>query len=240
MYLIIVIEMRTKAKPINILLLNQEITRGMKSLGSKALLNIKNKFKLIDLQMQQISKIYRNNTDITVAVGFEAEKVAGYLIGKKYKCNILYNNDYSENNTGSVVSRYLSKNPDIDNLFIVCNGVLFKPKTILKTHLQNSSKIFTIDKTKKNFNIGCTINDNKTEHLFYDLPNTWTECSFLNQEAITILKSVINKKNISQYYVFEILNELIEKVTFENITYPRKNFCKLNNIKDISTVKLFI
>lgn len=240
MYLIIVIEMRTKVKPINILLLNQEITRGMKSLGSKALLNIKNKFKLIDLQMQQISKIYRNNTNITVAVGFEAEKVAGYLIGKKYKCNILYNNDYSENNAGSVVTRYLSKNADIENTLIVCNGILFKPKTILKTHLQNNSKIFTIDKTKKNFNIGCTVNENKTEHLFYDLPNTWTECAFLNQEAIKALKSIINKKNISQYYIFEILNELIEDVTFENITYPRKNFCKLNNIKDISTVKLFI
>jgi hypothetical protein len=59
-------------------------------------------------------------------------------------------------------------------------------------------------------------------------------------ESLNLIKS-IDKQKISQMYLFEIINLLIErKLKFDIITTDKKNFMKINNVKDIPRAKVFI
>jgi len=102
------------------------------------------------------------------------------------------------------------------------------------------SKIFVIDKPKYNFTIGCS-NSQYAEYLFYDLPIVWSECFFLNKEALDMIKIISAKENIEQLYLFELVNKLIDnKIISEKEYISKKNIMKILNNKDISKAKQFI
>jgi hypothetical protein len=61
-----------------------------------------------------------------------------------------------------------------------------------------------------------------------------------NPDAISAIKN-IDKQRISQMYLFEIINLLIEqKIHFNVQTADKKNFMKINNVRDIPKAKVFI
>jgi hypothetical protein len=125
------------------------------------------------------------------------------------------------------------------NLLVITNGVLFKNNPFKSKINNNLSQIYCINKPKTNFDIGY-IGDTSIEYLFFDLPNKWTECVMFNQEALSLIRN-IDKQKISQMYLFEIINLLIEKKIIFNIqTSDKKYFMKINNAKDISKAKVFI
>ena len=80
---------------INALILAPEITRGMKSLGSKALLEIKKKISVIEHQIHLLKNICRD-IKITAITGFESEKIIPIL--EKHNINYIYNPNYKNTN----------------------------------------------------------------------------------------------------------------------------------------------
>jgi hypothetical protein len=105
---------------------------------------------------------------------------------------------------------------------------------------RKTSKIYTIDKPKINFNIGCH-NTETIQYLFYDFPVPWSECVFLNIEALSVLKDYMDKHNIDQNYLFETINVLLSRdVFFEKVTIPKNKIMKISSIKDIQKAKLFV
>jgi len=222
----------------DVLIIAPEITKGMKSIGSKALLKIKQSVSVIDYQIHEIKK-YNSHTKITIVSGFEHEKIAK-LYGHSKNINIVYNPNYTNTNHGASLSVFLDEVGCDKNLLVITNGVLFKNNPFkLRSHDHESSLIYCINKPKTNFDIGY-IGDSRIEYLFFDLPNKWTECVMFDTEALSLIRSV-NKDKISQMYLFEIINLLIEKhIAFDVVTSDKKNFMKINNIKDISKAKVFI
>ena len=100
--------------------------------------------------------------------------------------------------------------------------------------------IFILNKIKQNFNLGCSHGDH-LEYLFFDLPETWSECVYLDAQTVCLLRDVITNNNISQMYLFEIINELIShNVIFHKHIIDKKNIIKINNQKDITKAKKFI
>ena len=73
---------------INALIITPEITKGMKSIGSKSLLLLKNTQLVIDYQIEQIYKICKN-TDISIVIGFDSGRIIDH-IKSKHK-NIIVN-----------------------------------------------------------------------------------------------------------------------------------------------------
>jgi choline kinase len=67
---------------ISALILVPEITKGMKSIGSKSLLEIKKNLSVLDYQIQSIKNIDKN-IKIIVCTGFESEKIIS-IITKNY------------------------------------------------------------------------------------------------------------------------------------------------------------
>lgn len=220
---------------INILVVCPEITKGMKSLGSKSLLRLKKNLTLIEYQIAQLQKIKPSH--ITINIGFDSDRIQEKL--SRYKSiNFLVNNQYEKTNQAKNLLDYIHKfNPD--NLLIISSGLLFKNNLLSKKYLKNNCKIFLLNKNKTNFSIGCSETE-PLEYLFYDMQKQWSEIFYLNKEAIEILKKQ-NPKHLTQMYFFEIINLLLKNhVKFEKILIDKTNIMKVNNIHDLSSAKVFV
>lgn len=222
----------------DILIIAPEITKGMKSIGSKALLKIKQSISVIEYQINEIKK-YNSHSAITIVSGFEHDKILKLYSNTK-NINIVYNPEYAGTNHGASLSIFLDQLKQSHNLLVITNGVLFKNNPFkVKSGQTHASHIYCINKPKTNFDIGY-IGESSIEYLFFDLPNKWTECVMFNPHALDAIKN-IDKQKISQMYLFEIINLLIEqKIHFNVQTSDKKNFMKINNIRDIPKAKVFI
>ena len=220
---------------INAVIIATEITKGMKSIGPKSLLQLRKTLSVIEYQILELKKNYKN-IKITVATGFESDKMEKAI--DSYGVNIIYNSDFKTTNQVKSIIDYINLS-DIDNLLIIHSGVLFKnPFKGLST--KTDSAIYVLDKNKIDFNIGCQeLVD--TNYLFYDLPQKWSECVFFNEEAIEKIKSISKSKNMNQLYTFELINILIEDgQKFNKISIPKNSIMKIVNIKDLNKAKVFI
>lgn len=222
---------------IDSLILVPEITKGMKSIGSKSLLKIKN-IPILEYQINEILCIHKD-IRLNIATGFDHDKISK-CIGDKYdNVKFIYNELYSATNQTKAITLYL-QNYECDNLLIINSGILFKNKSISLSTLSGNSKIYLLNKPRANFNIGCS-DGNFAEYLFYDLPNIWSECVYLNKEAILALRKIIETKYTDQFYLFEIINTLIsQNICFENIIIDKKNIFKINHAKDLMKARQFI
>jgi hypothetical protein len=223
---------------INVLILIPEITKGMKSVGSKSLLKIKNSKSVIEYQIELLLSI-KDKVSINIATGFDNDRI-NKTIDRYKSINIIHNDQYENTNYGKCIKLFIQQNPNIDNLFVIGSGVLFKKNIFSQNSFDNMSRIFILDKPANNFNIGCNPNTN-IEYLFYDLPEPWTECVYFDLSGIEGLKTLIEQKNIDQMYIFEILNDLLLlNINFEKEYFPRSKFFKISSTKDINRAKLFI
>ena len=127
----------------------------------------------------------------------------------------------------------------VDNCLIINNGVLLKEKLIIN---KNHSSIYTIKKHKEGFNIGINPIDqsNKISYLFYGLPIQWSECVFLNDEAIKTIVEISYNSKLHNLFLFELLNKLIDNdITIKDIEINKKNVLKINIVEDLNRIKGF-
>lgn len=219
---------------INALIIASEITKGMKSIGSRSMLNISDNIKVIDQQIQSLKSINKH-IHITIASGYEYEKVNQYI--KKYKnVDIINNGEYKTTNESQNLKLYLNQTNNIDNLLIINGGILIKKNSITQDAIKNTSAIFLLNNFKNNFNLGCNKTEN-IEYIFYDLEQPWTECVFLKSQEIQSLRKIIDNK---QKYLFEILNLLLSMHRIDPIFLNKKDIMKICSISDLSKAKQFI
>lgn len=220
---------------IDILLISPEITKGMKSIGSKCLLPLRKNLTVIEYQISQLQKI--KPSKITINIGFDAEKIKKTL--NRYKTiNYLVNKNYQDTNQSDNLISYIKKNSP-KSLLIINNGILIKNNIISKKYLSGECKIFLLNKFKNNFEIGCS-ETKKTEYLFYDMPEPWSEIFYLNEEAISLLAKY-DSEIFSQMYLFETINFLLQKnVNFKKVYINKTHISKIQNLKDLQSAKNFI
>jgi CTP:phosphocholine cytidylyltransferase-like protein len=224
---------------INALILAPEITRGMKSLGSKALLEIKKKISVIEYQIHLLKNICRD-INITAITGFESEKIIPIL--EKHNINYIYNQNYKNTNQSYSLKIFLQHSGNIDNLLVINNGILFKEHTIKKQMLTGKSKIFLLNKTKENFLLGCSA-QKTLEYIFYDLPESWSECIFFNKNMLDLVNDILDNNHVNNMYLFEIINSILSSpsaLPLEKVYIDKKNIMKINSQKDLNKAKIFI
>lgn len=221
----------------NAIILVSDITKGMKSVGSKALLNISNNISILEYQIQYLKKFYYP-INIYLSTGFDHEKILKAT--HKYK-NIYYS--YSshyekENQVGSLMRCFHEYNIK-NNAIVFTNGFIPIEKITIN---KNECSIEVTQKiTKLPFEIGTNIEDNPT-HLFYGLPNKWTEYVHLNIKSIQYITNKLNTnpKKYSTMFLFELMNLLIDN----DIPIHSKNIyknlpIKVNTIKDLNIAQKY-
>ena len=219
----------------NYLILMPEITKGMKSIGSKALLKLNSKLTILEYQIKSIKSINRRNK-IFLATGFQNNKIVK-LIQNYKNVYIIYEKNYLKYNDTKHLINYMKHLNSFEDVFIINNGILFR-NDCFKSIKKNESKIFLLDNSKDNFNIGCSNHD--YVYLFYDLPKKWSECVFLKKEALQEIFQLNTNKNIGHYFLFETLNCISETVNINPINTSHRNIMKLNSLSDLPKAKRFI
>lgn len=223
---------------IDALIIVSDITKGMKSVGSKALLRV-NDLSIIEHQINQIKAINRN-IRINIVTGFDHDRISKLLLKKYKNINIIYNDRYFEINQAGDLLLFLNHKPIANKILLINNGIIFKNSCISNETLDGQSKIYLLDKPKNNFTIGCNGSE-EIEYLFYDLPCMWSECLFLNSESVSLLRSLMVSVNMDQMYLFEIINKLISKnILFDKISIKKNNILKINGVKDLPKIRNFI
>lgn len=222
---------------VDILLLIPEITKGMKSLGSKSLLKIKNSTTVLEYQISQLRK-HNPKSTIFIGTGFESDKIKKHF-GHYNKIEFIDNPVYIKTNQSKLIESFVASYTS-ENLLVISNGILFKNDPFSVRDAE-SSKIFLIDKPKNHFNIGCNSTE-KIHYLFYDLPSVWSECVLFDKPALRSIRQLSLKTYIDQMYLFELINLLLDNpdLHFEKQIISKKDIMKINSIKDITSAKLFI
>ena len=230
--------MITKKTPsialLNSVILVPEITKGMKSIGSKALILVNKDKCIVEYQIEYLQKKYKHN-NITIITGFEKDKIEKRT--KKYKnIHYVHSPNFEVTNQGQAIYIYLKQhNPN--NLFIISNGILLKEPIDFK---EDKSIIFILQKHNNDYSIGLNQTLNNTSYLFYDFPIPWAECVFLNKFAINILSTKLQEKQISNMFLFEIINYLIDKdCDFKIQTIKNQDICKITTAKNTKKAKSF-
>lgn len=225
-------------------ILSYDITKGMKSVGPKGLLKSKRAKELINCQ---IGSIQDEDTDISIIVGFGADKLKK-KVGQyhEHNINIIHNDLYESTNQGYalelILEHYNTKN--YAGCIIMNDGILIgnnvKEVLLKKTDLQISKMVYLSSENKKNiFNIGLSLSEqNYVQHMFFNLTNNlWTEIIYIDTDSLSKIQSVYNK-NMRNMFLFEILNKSIDiGVNYKPIKIKNSQILKINGIKDTNKIK---
>jgi hypothetical protein len=218
----------------NVVLLVPEITKGMKSVGSKALLHINKSLTVIDYQILYIKKYYKN-TPIKIITGFDNDRLVKHT--KKYSnIDICHTPNYNDYNQTEFVVRYIKKCKP-NNFLLINNGVLLKEKLNIET---DKSSVFILPKKRDGFSIGSQFCSD-IKYLFYDLEYQWSECVFFSTSTIVAIDEISKTKKLHNLFLFELINILIEKranIGASVLANP-KNIFKVNIIGDMKKTKTF-
>lgn len=187
-------------KPLtDIIIIGAKPIKGMKSLGAFSNIKIDKKHSILDCQLYNLKKKININNVIYVG-GFQSTKI------HRNDIIVVSNNEYENKNNSMSLKiglNYLSA----DYLFIIFNKILFNHK-VFNRFDYSSSYVFINDNELNNYNIGCTIHDNKIENLFYNLPNKICGMYALAKKELDILKNINITDNL---FIFEIINNIINQ-----------------------------
>lgn len=203
--------------------------KGMKSCGSKGLIHFQNQ-KLLDHQISWISKHTKN--PILVIANFDYPKILKSI----NRPNIKIIDNLGENPVVKACQILENK-----KLCFIDYGCIFDNKIFKDIELSVSSTVFCIkNSTNNNLDVGCIIQNDYIEHMFFDLPKN----KFCNIFTISkhdcdkiISNESFNNKNL---LYFEIFNLLINQNSKIKPIFIKENFIYFNNMRQKNAVNKFI
>jgi|688.fasta_scaffold06232_10 choline kinase len=193
----------------NFIILGDKFQKRMKSKGCVGLIKIKNK-PIIDHQYSIIKKFFPSAKIIYVA-GFEYKKISSFLDkNDNYKDIILLNNkNYEKYN--NVHSLSLAENYLDDECFIMFGDKILTKPILKKFDTNNGCQIF-IDNSKKE-SLGCIIQKSIIETISYDINNYLLDMYYISAPCAQKIKSLIQTQKYNNFFIFEIINKLINSNT---------------------------
>ena len=171
--------------------------RRMKIYGPKSLIAINKKHTILSKQLMSINSCFRRHEIILVG-GFEHEKLP-----RIPNVKMIVNPDYEHTNVLHSINLALRKIKN--NKVVVIYGDLVFNKACLNLPFYKESAIVTSD-TMKDEEVGCVVQNGKLEHMFYGLPNKWSQIAFFTGKELELLRDVSHNK---MWFGFEAINEIL-------------------------------
>ena len=213
---------------------------GIKSLGTKSLIKIKNRY-LLDYQLEAINKACRNKIkyEILIASAFDYSKT--YKVLQNYDVRII-KQDYENINFGGAALHALH-HARFDNILLINYGCLFSADII--THVigdMGENRIGIINDPHSILPVSCLIQSGHIENMFFDITNDkFSEICFINRDTKQYMCNSLNLDNYINKFMFEIINKSIsDNQTYRPIILNHKHFMFLNSYKHITSSKGFI
>lgn len=229
-------------KKIACFIFSYEITKGMKSIGPKALIKSKKAKEFINYQIDSMKD---KNIDIYVILGFGSDKVKKKI--EHQNVSVLNNSLYESTNDGYALELIL-QNYDLKKYagcVIINSGILFNRHIkldIMNSSKQNQSKIYYFNHNHSAvFPIGFTIIDAIVRHMFFNLSNNvWNEVIYLDNIAMKHYKRTYSS-SMRNMFLFELINNSIDQgIKYKPVKVKYGHTIKITSIKDSNKIKELI
>lgn len=190
----------------NCIIVADKFQKRMKSKGCIGLVKDKN-ITIIDKQCQILSQVFPT-LNISYVYGFDNKRLENYTQKKANFKNVsfVYNEMYDHYNT--IYSLYLASYALKDDCLIIFGNNSLSKKIFNRFDKNDGSQIFLSDNSSSS--LGCIIDNNIIQNISYGLNNTLSEIYFLNKQNALCLKKLIETQNFHQYFLFELINMLID------------------------------
>lgn len=175
----------------------------MSTYGPKPLLKIVDE-SILERQLSIIDDTF-NSYEVILVTGYQADKVMNAAPKHVIK---IENTEYKTTNIVRSIGLGL-RAATTDNIVIIHGDLVFN-KQCLKAPFDLDS-IAIITQAIKDDEVGCTIERGLVEHVFYDLPNNWSQIVYLTGKELDLFRKLVWNKDHNHMYHFEILNEVIDK-----------------------------
>lgn len=191
----------------NIIILGDKYQKRMKSKGCVGLIKLYNK-NILTHQYKGLKTKFPN-ANIIYVYGFDNKRFVSYVnknVLNYPNIKLIYNPNYDKyNNVYSLnlINDYLNQ-----DCLILFGDYVIKNTTFTNFKRTNESQIFISSKTKTR--LGCIINNNMIENISYDLDNYLSEIYFISKNQIEIFKSLVTNPAHHNYFIFEMLNKMID------------------------------
>ncbi len=189
----------------NFIIIGDKFQKGMKSKGCAGLIKFNNSLNIFEHQYKTINKFFPKAKIIYIA-GFEYRKIENF-IKKHYSDVLLFNNTNFENSNDCYSLNIINKLLIYDT-FITFGYTILNSKPLEKFNKLLGSQVFLTNNNKSS--VGCIIQNNIVENISLDLPNTIDDLYYISDKDIKNFKEIATNHKYHNYFVFELLNNLIE------------------------------
>lgn len=211
----------------NAIILGDKFRKGQKSKGCCALIQ-KDRETLLQHQIESI-RLIDPKTKIYYIAGFDYNRLLSFINKNNIYTQlskVVCNHDYAKFNESYSLNIGIDSLDNLDDDLLIINGYYCPPK-ILKHLDRTSSSVFICSKEKSK--LGCTINNNKIEHIFFGLQNYIQDIYYVNKKDIHVINSLVKLK-MNNNFLFEIINTCIDNGCY--FTNFNLDTIKKNNIKN--------
>jgi choline kinase len=182
------------------------VGRRMKSYGPKALIDLGSGHTIISRQIDILRSHY-NSVDITVTVGFEADKLRKSLPDN---VNTVENARYASTNVAASLSAAL-QSTSAKRALIVYGDLVFGEPIFSGIPLDKSFAIVERRGQMRRDEVGVTIVNGRISQFSYGLPVKWAQIVYLAEGDLAIFRQAVYNSNREKYFGFEILNQVLDR-----------------------------
>ena len=225
---------KKRTELISIILFSENHGYRMKSYGPIPLIQIGGQ-SLLERQINSIKSSF-NNFEIILCSGFETEKTVSFIKDNFDSIKIRVVENQVHYNSNCCESARLCMNNTTNTKLLFCGGgVLFTPSHLGIIDVDVSTVIYQNQQNDSNFEVGIVHNDNHLEGLSIGVKDQyWTEMLYLNGEkSIKSLYSILSNPEYKKRFIFEAVNELLNKNEISVKQNKNKPIVKVNNIKNL-------
>jgi choline kinase len=177
----------------------------MKTFGVKSLIELRPGLPLIKYQTKLINKYLKNYSQIILVTGFESKKLAN---STPQSWIHVENPNYLTTNVAKSIGIGLRAST-AESIVIIYGDLVFN-KYALNIPIRSESVIIVDShNTMAKDEIGCTIINNKVEHMWYGLDHKWAQIIYLTGVELKLFKELCWNDKYSNNFGFEIINEVI-------------------------------
>lgn len=202
----------------NIIIVADKFQKRMKSKGCVGLIKDNKNKTILEKQYATIKNAF-GSVNIAYVYGFDCKRFESFFTKNKHnlsEINPIYNSHYETYNT--ICSIDEAKEFLQDECVILFGDTSLSKQTFKRFDPTIGSQLFLSDNSHST--LGCILDGNNVQNISYQLDNTLSEIYYLCKEDASALKQIIETKKFHQYFLFELINKLIDN---KHIIYSYKH-----------------
>lgn len=206
----------------------------MVAYGAKPLIQLSPRRTIIERQLGIIDKVF-SKYEVILVTGHESERVMNNTPSHLIKVI----NPYYEN-TNVVKSIGIGLRAATTERVVIIYGDLVFNKETLQCPFDLDSML-VISNFMKKTEVGCILNGNYVEEMFFNYENKWAQILYLTNKELKLFQELSWNPQYERAYGFEIINKVIQHNGKIKTFKPKKSkIIDVDTVKDLKLAKTIL